>query len=255
MIFYFTATGNSLYIAKELEAERVSIPKIIHQEDLTFSEKQIGIVCPIHGHEMPQMVKEFIRKATFHTDYLYVVLTYGAFHGGAAELAFDFFKGVRKRVDYINTIIMVDTYLPDFDINKQCEHDKNIETHLEIIKQDIRHRKQEIQKVEKSDRKIHEIWMKYKTEHQENCNIDYFITEQCVGCGICMKVCPGGCIRIVDQKAVHTKGNCQSCMACIHVCPQMAVQLSIKEMNPKSRYRNEHITLAELVEANNQTKQ
>lgn len=29
MVFYFTATGNSLYVAKQLERDPVSIPQII----------------------------------------------------------------------------------------------------------------------------------------------------------------------------------------------------------------------------------
>ena len=87
MVFYFTATGNSLYIAKQLENEPVSIPQVINNPTLTFEDDKIGIVCPVYGHEMPKMVKEFIRKATFKTDYFYIILTFGALHGGAAELA------------------------------------------------------------------------------------------------------------------------------------------------------------------------
>lgn len=85
MIFYFTGTGNSLYAAKELDEMIISIPQIIEKERLEFSADSIGIVCPIYGHEMPAMVKDFIRRASLKTDYFFVVLTYGAHHGGAAE--------------------------------------------------------------------------------------------------------------------------------------------------------------------------
>ena len=87
MVFYFTGTGNYLYIAKQLEAQPVSIPQVIHQENLHFCDKSIGIVEPVYGHEVPGMVKEFLHKATFDTDYFYMILTYGNRHGGAAELA------------------------------------------------------------------------------------------------------------------------------------------------------------------------
>ena len=87
MVFYFTGTGNCLYIAKQLEAQPVSIPQGIHQENLHFCDKSIGIVAPVYGHEVPGMVKEFLHKATFDTDYFYMILTYGNRHGGAAELA------------------------------------------------------------------------------------------------------------------------------------------------------------------------
>ena len=45
MVFYFTGTGNCLYIAKQLEAQPVSIPQVIHQENLHFCDKSIGIVA------------------------------------------------------------------------------------------------------------------------------------------------------------------------------------------------------------------
>ena len=65
----------------------MSIPQVIHQENLHFCDKSIGIVAPVYGHEVPGMVKEFLHKATFDTDYFYMILTYGNRHGGAAELA------------------------------------------------------------------------------------------------------------------------------------------------------------------------
>ena len=96
MIFYFTGTGNSLYVAKELDEKIISIPQIIKEKRLEFSADSIGIVCPVYGHEMPGMVKEFIRRASFETDYLFAVLTYGAHHGGVAEIA-GLFSGMRGK--------------------------------------------------------------------------------------------------------------------------------------------------------------
>ena len=77
MIFYFTSTGNSLYIAKQIEANPISIPQMIHKENQEYFADSIWIVAPIYGHEVPQMVKEFLKKAVFHTDYLYMILAYG----------------------------------------------------------------------------------------------------------------------------------------------------------------------------------
>lgn len=65
MVFYFTGTGNSLYIAKQIEGDPISIPRIIHEENQTYTADSIGIVAPIYGHEVPQMVKDFLKKAQF----------------------------------------------------------------------------------------------------------------------------------------------------------------------------------------------
>lgn len=60
MLFYFTATGNSLYVAKNLEEKPISIPQIMHRSHLTFKDEKIGIIAPVYGHEVPDMVKVFL---------------------------------------------------------------------------------------------------------------------------------------------------------------------------------------------------
>ena len=59
MVFYFTATGNSLYVAKQLEPRPVSIAQAVHDSEKVYRAERIGIVCPVFGHEMPELVKEF----------------------------------------------------------------------------------------------------------------------------------------------------------------------------------------------------
>lgn len=51
MLFYFTGTGNSLYAAKGIEKNPLSIPQVMRGTELDFSAEQIGIVAPIYGHE------------------------------------------------------------------------------------------------------------------------------------------------------------------------------------------------------------
>lgn len=40
MVFYFTGTGNSLYVAKQLEANPESIPQVLRGEKLEFTAGQ-----------------------------------------------------------------------------------------------------------------------------------------------------------------------------------------------------------------------
>ncbi len=109
MVFYFTATGNSLYAARQLDCECYSIPQEMHGEML-YKAETIGIVCPVCGHEMPQLVKDFIVRASFVMDYLYLILTYGNRHGGASELAERFAQSVGKHFRYINVLLMPDKF-------------------------------------------------------------------------------------------------------------------------------------------------
>ena len=137
MIFYFTATGNSLYAASLLEEERVSIPQVMWQDDLTFTDARIGIVAPVYGHEVPQMVREFMTRAVFHTDYFYMILTYGNRHGGAAELAQKLCAECGIDPAYINVVLMADNWLPAFDMEEQKRLDKQVEAQLSVIRADL----------------------------------------------------------------------------------------------------------------------
>ncbi len=255
MVFYFTGTGNSLYAAKQLDGELVSIPQIFHRKDQVYEADVIGIVCPVYGHEMPGMVKEFLRKARFCTDYLYLVLTYGNIHGRATELAEQELEASGKKADYINTLKMVDNFLPGFDMEEQtaAAPEKKVEEHLGRIKEDILSRRRWIQPVSESDREWHRKFLAGRgSVSADQWKNVYLVTDNCIGCGICTRVCPAGCIGLKDQKAVYTGKNCQMCMACIHHCPQNAIRLTIPEKNPAARYHNEHIRLTEIVKANDQ---
>lgn len=252
MIFYFTATGNSLYIAKQLGDELISIPQAMKQDNLTFEADKIGIVCPIYGHEMPKMVKDFIKKATFKTDYFYIVLTYGALHGGAAELANDYLKSVGKKADHITSIVMVDNFLPNFDMVEQCAIDKKTPENLAIIKADIDKKKHKIEKAGFKNKMIHKGYLMMVKNQDETVWSKFRVEDNCIGCETCVKVCPSASIKTENGKAVHTMNNCQACYACVHACPQKAIKFTIPEKNPDVRYRNENITLEEIIKANNQ---
>lgn len=254
MVFYFTATGNSLYIAKQLDEEVISIPQVIHGDNLTFEADKIGIVCPIYGHEMPKMVKEFIKKAVFKTKYFYIVLTYGMFHGGAAELAKSYLESVGKKADYITSIVMVDNFLPNFDMTEQCQIDKHILENLAKIKADVNAKKHYIEKAGFKNRMIHKGYTMMVKNQDETVWAKFKVEDKCTLCGICTKVCPAGDINLNGKRAEHALKNCQVCYACVHACPQKAIKFTIEEKNPEARYRNENIKLEEIIEANNQQK-
>lgn len=257
MNFYFTGTGNSLYVAKQLDEENYSIPQVLHQNELTFSAEIIGIVCPIYGHEMPHMVKEFLENAVFDMNYLYLILTYGARHGGAAEIARNYLESIGKKADYISTVLMVDNFLPAFDMTQQVALNKKVDEQITAVKADIDKKKCKIQKATLKDKMAHKGYLTMVKHAPETIWANYIVTDDCIGCGICTRVCPGGCIHLDRQRAVNTGENCQACYACIQACPKMAIQfgdIPLKEPNPNVRYRNPNITLTELVQANEQTR-
>ena len=51
------------------------------------------------------------------------------------------------------------------------------------------------------------------------------ITETCIGCGDCSRICPQQCIEIVDAKAVINEKRCIRCYCCHEFCKVKAVEL------------------------------
>ncbi|MGN0707933.1 MAG: EFR1 family ferrodoxin [Faecalibacterium sp.] len=258
MVFYFTGTGNSLYVARQMDREVRSIPQVLRTSERSFSAPVIGLVCPIYGHEMPAMVKDFLQQVDFQTDYFYLLLTYGNRHANAVELAQAACRQAGKRPDSIHTVLMVDNFLPVFDMEEQLRMDKQVERQLDRIRQDIELRKQEYEKVTMADRAAHASYCALVGDQPETVWANYVITDQCIGCGICTRVCPAGCIHLEGRHAVNTGENCQACYACIHACPELAIQfgqLPIKSKMTQARYRNPHVSLTDLVQSNDQTRQ
>jgi uncharacterized protein (DUF362 family) len=51
------------------------------------------------------------------------------------------------------------------------------------------------------------------------------ITEKCIGCGECRKICPKKAINIVDETASIDYSKCIRCYCCQEVCPANAIRL------------------------------
>lgn len=256
MLFYFTATGNSLYAAKQLDDVRISIAQAIHGKEKRYQADRIGIVCPVFGHEVPPLVKEFLSGAEFDTDYFYVVLTYGNRHGGACELVRKLLEGLGIHLAYINVLLMADNFLPAFDMDEQKKMDKKVDEHLAQIREDIENRKRFFSPVTDADRAAHREYLDRVLGMPENALANaYYITDACMGCEICTKVCPKKCFLVEKQKSIWNPKGCMMCMACIHACPTKAIQMRGQEKNREARYRNENISICEIVDANNQWKE
>ena len=124
MLFYFTATGNCLYVARKLENQILSIPQELKKENLHYKDEKIGIVTPVYAGELPQIVRKFIEQAHFDTDYFYMILTYGKSDSVATIWSEAFCQKNHIHLDYAQSILMVDNYLPSFDMEEEILIDK-----------------------------------------------------------------------------------------------------------------------------------
>ena len=268
IILYFTATGNCLHVARQLaesEEQLLSIPQMVKQNQYEFEADEIGLVYPIYGHMPPNMVRNFIKKAKLKAAYKFAVLTYGARKCDSVEIWNDISSKAGNKFDYINTLVMVDNWLPNFDMNEQIKIDKHIPENLRQITEDLSQRRHWHEPVSEEERQMHAGFMARSgldpevgfLKKSENYVV---VTKNCIDCGACTDVCPRGNYEFTSN-GIKMQGDCDFCFACIQNCPQKAIQfkkndedplLANGERNPNARYRNEYISLVDIKRANRQ---
>lgn len=251
-IFYFTGTGNSLYIAKRLGGEIISIPQEIEKQHSAYSDDVIGIVCPMYCHMPPVMVQNFLQRVSIQAKYVFVIFTYGNRKCDAFEWMDAFMTKNGITCDYIDAVKMVDNYLPSFDMKEQMEMDKHVEEQIIQIISNVKTRKTGYEKTTPEEKLHHQEIMKMAEETPELFDGSLIqITNVCTGCGRCAAVCPDEMYTHKDGKMRRKSGSCDYCLACAHCCPNHAIMPGNIDRNPDARYINENVTWKEIMEANN----
>ena len=75
----------------------------------------------------------------------------------------------------------------------------------------------------------------------------FAVSDACVACGQCARLCPRGNIRIEGGRAV-IGGNCIQCLSCLQYCPQQAISIG-RITDRREHYHNPNVTAAELTES------
>ena len=70
IVFYFTASGNSLYVAKHLSEKPISIPQVLKNGPMEFEADEIGLVFPDYQGKAPNIVQEFAQKVKLKANYM-----------------------------------------------------------------------------------------------------------------------------------------------------------------------------------------
>ena len=248
-ILYFTSTGNNLYIAKKLGGELLSIPQLIKNNRFDIEDESIGIIFPVFYANAPKIVREFIEKARFKTDYLFLIASYGSDGDqNAFKILKKAFNKKGMKVNYTNSVLMVDNYLPMFDMNeeKEIKDDSDIDSQIEIIKKDIESRK-EFHLNKKSFTDVPFIEKVLESTMTKRFHI--IVGDGCSDCKVCSRICPKGNIDLSGEKPV-IGDDCLFCLGCVHHCKENVFTIN-NEKNNEERFSNPHIKVSEIIKSNN----
>jgi len=235
LVFYFTGTGNSLKISKDIaniigDCKIVSIFAYNESENLDNYEK-IGFICPVYGLSIPNIVYEFIKKINLPKEkYYFCIISYA--HYPFASVAV-----IQKLLNNNGfTVKMINNYYAVEGLSTDC---KEI---LQGAQVEINNIAQKIKAME--NKKIYKnnpftIFSCFKNSFYKSLDKYFIISEECTGCGKCCKSCPVKNITMENNRPKFNN-NCEFCVICIHSCPKRAIDFYNKPKNRK-RYINPEI--------------
>lgn len=245
MVFYFSATGNSRYVAKRLaQINKDSLYEIGGREEFDYHIKEgepIGFVMPTYYWGVPKVVLDFVKAMHIEgSHYCYLVLTCG---GSTSRAATIFKKAFESRFAPVNcvqgffSVKMPDTYTPMFDIpdaKRSVEIVKEADPVIETVAGYIG--RGAIGDYDQLHGKAILTTVCYPIYKIITTRL-FHVGDTCVGCGLCEANCPSRAIKMVDGKPQWVLRQCSHCLRCLHRCPQFAIQFG-KSTSKRGQYTN-----------------
>lgn len=263
-IYYFSGTGNSLWVARKIqesfpEIELIPITRDLPAELAAEAAAQdtnpplvlesVGLVFPIYMSKPPLIVFDFIRKMP-KSDYIYAVATCGMMPGLALTSLKNYLLkyGHSLSAGYIVPLVSNFIVLPKTKSDAAIEKAfLNAEAKTQIIAQNIS------KKTSHYDKETPKIiakpvsWFLFNPLYRRIPRLDkrFTVNDNCNNCGTCRDVCPVRNVKLTASKPIFLH-ECEMCFSCINWCPQKAINWTPVTKN-KKRYRCKGITKKEIV--------
>lgn len=256
VIYYFSGTGNSYFIAKEIQKNMgdcalIPFTHYLDEQEVEIQAEFVGFVFPLYFYSMPGVVMEFIKKAVWkNPEYIFAVVTRGgkSYEGGALKHLGKLLVEKGQKLSAGFYVRMPDNYIPLLKVPKKeqqqrmftnaSEKVKKISAAINakesIIENEILHFTRPL---------MHKIYLNKLSK----VSAGFRTTEKCTSCGICEKVCSMNNISLVEGKP-SWENKCQFCLACIHYCPKEAIEYK-KSTEKKVRYHHPEVPMSEYIKS------
>lgn len=261
-LHYFSGTGNSIHIARELKKripETMLIPviKSLKKRKVISNADCVGIIFPIHAHTFPWVIKEFLERIELpSSSYLFAISNREC----ADKVFSDINKLLKKKNLELDASFILNTpvnFIPIFSIPSEeeiNELERELQRKLDIITNYISNKRPHHENTGGAIKGLANTVLRMSTFLMQKSAYfglqkSFYATDRCTGCGTCERVCLANKIKLVDKKPVWDKNvACTYCFACISYCPTTAIQARRKRTKNKGRYHHPLIKARDIAE-------
>lgn len=249
MIFCFSGTGNSRYVAGRI-AEALGEPvddlnaRIkAGNESPVETGRDVIVVTPTYAWRIPRIVEAWLSRVELAcAERIWFVMDCGSEIGAAAK--YNRRLSLRKGLRDMGTaqIIMPENYIAMFDVPNASE----ARSIVERAEPSIREALARLQAGEPFSAPRERFVDHLLSGPVNPIFYRFFVKAKafragdgCIGCGGCVRACPLNNLQLRDGRPVWGK-RCTHCMACICHCPTEAIEYG-KASVGKPRYRFEEL--------------
>ena len=251
-LFYFSGTGNSLKLAKDMAQELDNTELLKISYDMNFDQTDCtiaGIVYPVYCFGLPNIVSNFLERVQFaDTAYLFGLASYGGMLCSSGHILKSRLKKRGYALGAGFAVQMPGNATNVYDVPKEGKRNGMYQKERKRIPEiaaAVKDRKK--CSVETNLGILGRLLSGVSAAMMSKCSgadKSYSTDASCNGCGICLSVCPVGNIELVDNRPVW-QHRCECCMACFHWCPQAAIQAGNKTSS-RGRYHHPDVHLKEI---------
>ncbi|OGV31668.1 MAG: hypothetical protein A2020_05775 [Lentisphaerae bacterium GWF2_45_14] len=249
VIFYFSATGNTLTAAREFAEELgdtqiVSIPAL-GGEPYNIKGLDVGIAFPVYSGIMPNIVTRFVESMSPSPgQYFFGICTCGGLPLGALDHLDRVLRKKGAKLSIGTGLVMPSNYLPFGEA--PCERKQK--AMFEKASREISRAVKIVGAGNKGCIRSTFFPLNMFSRVSERFFASRFhldakkfrVSSSCTGCGLCARVCPVGNIEMTDGRPVWGD-KCELCYGCINWCPCNAIDCG-RFTSGKKRYHHPGIS-------------
>ena len=195
-IFYFTGSGNTLAIAKRFaeKLENCELVRVSTRLDFTAPVKaeKLGFVFPVYAWGIPLLFKEFMEQIQIsQANYIFVITNFAGSSGNALGYFNNICKKKSIRIDAFGEVVMPSNYVTMGNADSKEDAIKVLEKaepELRSLVDDIASGKRRLlRKPKLTSKLLTAVVYPLFTSNIRKSDKTFFSTENCIGCGICLK--------------------------------------------------------------------